>query len=308
MDRPKRRFVPIATGPQERLEERLCMTASRLTSGLPGVGQPQAQGQPSASTTGNVAGFGSTSSPYSVRRETRIERIPASFLQIDPTQRIPREITGSIQNDLTAILGTMGGRTQPNQRAAMNELLRAMLPYNSVSPQAVGALNKVFGDMLVSAGANPAVVASLQENMLEASRAAIQSSTQPSFAITNNYVFMYYATTTVGYAIPTPPAPTLLPRINLNPSGEPVTASRRPQFTGRYPAGMTVEILNVADGTVVARGVSQTNGRFTASTSTVLDPGVYVLTSRGTTPAGETSQFSPNTTLTITGSPTSARA
>jgi hypothetical protein len=305
MDRPKRRFVPLPAESQEFLEDRLCMSTSQLSSGLPGMGQ---QAYPQSAQTGTVAGFGSTSNQYSIRRETRIQRVPASFYEIDPTQRIPRETTAAIQEDLTAMLNTLDGRTQPNQRAAMNQLFRGMISSSSVSSESLAGLNKVFGEMLISAGGDPNTVASLQSNMLKVSQAAIQSSTLPSFAISNNYVFMYYAATTVGYAIPTPPAPTLVPRMNQNPSGDPVTTSRRPQFTGRYPQGMMVEILNVADGSVIARGASQSNGRFTLTANAVMNPGEYVLTSRGTTPAGETSEFSPNTNLTITASPSTSRS
>lgn len=298
MDRPKRRYVPLPDSVQERLEDRLCMTTSQLAGGLPGLGQQQAMAQSPQSS--QVAGFGSTSNPLSVRRETRIERVPASFLQIDPTQRIPREITSAIQDDLRALMNTLDGRSQYSERAAMNQLFRAMIPSNSVSAQSIAALNKVFGEMLTSAGGNPATVASLQANMLKASQSAMQSSTQPSFAIMNNYTFMYFAATTVGSAIPTPPAPELVPRMNQNPSGDPVTSSRRPQFTGRYQQGMIVEILDVSNGKVIARGTSQANGRFNIVASDVMNPGVYTLTSRGTTPAGETSELSPWTTLTIT--------
>lgn len=305
MDRPKRRFIPLPAESQEFLEDRLCMTTSQLSGGLPGLGQ---QMTPQATQTSTVAGFGSTSNPLSVRRETRIERVPASFHEIDPTQRIPSETSASIQNDLRALMNTLDSRTQYNQRAAMNSLFRSMISTNSVSTQSLAALNKVFGDMLISAGGNPATVASLQANMLKVSQAAIQSSTQPSFAVTNNYVFMYFAATTVGTAIPTPPAPTLVPRMNQNPSGDPVTSSRRPQFTGRYPQGMIVEILNVADGSVIARGVSQSPGRFTVAASAVMNPGQYTLTARGTTPAGEVSELSPWTNLTITSTPATTRS
>jgi len=305
MDRPKRRFIPLPAESQEFLEDRLCMTTSQLSGGLPGLGQ---QMTPQATQTNTVAGFGSTSNPLSVRRETRIERVPASFFEIDPTQRIPRETTSAIQDDLRSLMNTLDSRTQYDQRAAMNQLFRTMVSTNSVSTESLAALNKVFGEMLISAGGNPVTVASLQTNMLKLSQAAIQSSTQPSFAVTNNYVFMYFAATTVGSAIPTPPAPTIVPRMNQNPSGDPVTSSRRPQFTGRYPQGMIVEILNVADGSVIARGASQSNGRFTIAANSVLNPGQYTLTSRGTTPAGEVSEFSPWTTLTITSTPATTRS
>lgn len=305
MERPTRRFIPLPDTVQESLEERLCMTSSQLAGGLPGLGQETATTQPQRTST--VAGFGSTSNPYSVRRETRIERLPGSFAEIDPTQRIPRDITAALQADLQALMNTLDGRSQYSEREAMNQLFRAMIPSNSVSAASMTALNKVFGDLLISAGGNPATVASLQANMLKASQAAIQSSSQPSFAIMNNYVFMYFASTTVGYAIPTPPAPALLPRLNQNPNGDPVTASRRPQFTGRYPKGMIVEILDVSDGKVIGRGVSQSSGRFNVVASNVMEPGVYTLTARGTTPAGETSEYSPWTTLTITSTQAASR-
>jgi hypothetical protein len=292
MERPKRRFVPEGISPKEQLEERLCMSVSRFTGGIAGNNRVQANAN-------NVPGFGSTSSPWAIRRENRIERVPASFYEIDPTQIIPRDVTASIQSNLYQILGQIPGKTQPNLRTAMNQLLRGMIPYQGVSAQGAAAINRTFGNLLLSAGANPTIVANLQADMMKVTQAAISTSSQPSFAVTNNYVYMYFATTTVGWSIPTPDAPKLAPALNKNPNGNPLTYSRRPQFVGTYPPNMLIEILDVSNGNVIARGSSQGNGRYTATSRSTLNPGSYTLTVRAMTPGGEYSQFSPWTVLTV---------
>lgn len=295
MERPTRRYVPEGISPSDALEERLCMSASQFAGSLQGLSQPRA----AARSQSQVAGFGSTGNPWAIRQQTRIERIPASFYDIDPTQNIPRAVTASIQANLTQLMGTIGGKAQPNLRTQMNELLRGMIPYQNVSAQGAAAINNVFGSLLLSAGANPTLVANLQNDMTQVTKAAIQSSTQPSFAITNDYIFMYSAAMTVGWSIPTPDAPKLAPAMNKNPNGNPLTYSRRPQFVGVYPPNMLVEILDVSNGNVIAKGTSTSNGRYTATSRVVLNPGVYTLTARGSTAGGDTSQFSPWTVLTV---------
>ena len=303
MERQKRKYVPEGLAPTESLEQRICMTSSQIAGGMPGVGQNQTVNAAAA-----VPGYGSTTSAWAQSRQTRIDRVPGSFAEIDPTQKIPRAITASIQANLQQLLGTITGKALPNQRTAMNELLKAMVPKNAVSQQSATAMNKVFGEMLVSAGANPTIAMNLQNDMLQLTQAAIATSSQPSFAVSNNYIFMYYVATTVGWNIPTPGAPQLLPKLNTNPNGQPITSSRRPQFTGTYTPNMTIEILDVSNGNILAKGVSQANGRFTTNSTTSWVPGVYVLTARGRTSAGEYSQFSPHSILTITAGPTSTRA
>ena len=239
MERQKRKYVPEGLAPTESLEQRICMTSSQIAGGMPSVGQNQTVNAAAA-----VPGYGSTSSAWAQSRQTRIDRVPGSFAEIDPTQKIPRAITASIQANLQLLLGTITGKALPNQRTAMNELLKAMVPKNAVSQ---------------------------------------------------------------GWNIPTPGAPQLLPKLNTNPNGQPITSSRRPQFTGTYTPNMTIEILDVSNGNILAKGVSQANGRFTTNSTTSWVPGVYVLTARGRTSAGEYSQFSPHTILTITAGPTSTR-
>ncbi len=296
MERKSRRYLPEGLSPTEVLEERIALSVSRLQGGLPGVGQQQT---PQAT----VPGGGSMSNPWAIRREARIQRVPASFYEIDPTQIIPKSVTTSIQANLTQLMGTLPNKTAPYLRQQMNQIVKAMVPYQGVSAQSAGAINKIFGELLLSAGANPTIVTALQNDMTQVTQAAIQTSTQPSYAVTNNYIYMYFSATTVGWSIPTPGAPQLARAQNLNPNGEPVTASRRPTFSGRYTPNMAVEVLNVATGEIVARGLAQANGAFQARSLLVLDPGVYTLTARGVTQGGETSAFSPWTTLTVTSSP-----
>ncbi len=279
------------------------MTSSQISSSLAGAGQGQTVHSAAAPMSTPV----STSDPYAQARQTRIDRIPGSFAEIDPTQHIPQSVTASIQQNLQMLLGTITSKALPNQRTAMNSMLKAMVPKNSVSQQAASSMNRLFGEMLVSAGANPTIAMNLQNDMLQLTNAAIATSSQPSFAVSNNYIFMYYVATTVGWNIPTPGAPKLLPKLNTNPNGQPITSSRRPQFTGTYTPNMTIEILDVSNGNILAKGVSQANGRFTTNSTTSWVPGVYVLTARGRTSAGEYSQFSPHTILTITAGPTSTR-
>lgn len=299
MDRPTRRFIPAGISPTESLEERLCMSVSQLTGGLPGMGQ--------AKSSASVAGYGSTSNPWAVRRQTRIDRLPGSLNDIDPTQHIPPAIVAAIQNDLQQIIGTITGKAFPDQRQAMNSLLKAMVPQQGVSQQSAAAINRLFGQMITAAGANPTVATSLQNHMMQLTQAAIANSTQPSFAVSNDYIFMYYVTTTVGWAIPTPGAPHLLPKLNQNPNGAPVTSSRRPQFNGTYFPNMNVQIMDVSTGQIVGKAVTNSKGQFTTSSSMVMNPGTYVLTAQGKTAGGEYSQFSPYTVLTITSGPTRRR-
>lgn len=299
MDRPTRRFIPSGISPTESLEERLCMSVAQLTGGLPGMGQ--------AKSSASVAGFGSTSNPWAVRRQTRIDRLPGSLNDIDPTQHIPPALVAAIQNDLQQIIGTITGKAFPDQRQAMNSLLKAMVPQQGVSQQSAAAINKLFGQMITAAGANPTVATSLQNHMMQLSQAAIANSTQPSFAVSNDYIFMYYVTTTVGWAIPAPGAPRLMPKMNLNPNGQPVTASRRPIFNGTYVPNMSVEIMDVSTGQIVGRGVANSNGQYSTVSTMVLNPGTYVLTAQGKTAGGEFSPFSPYTVLTVTSGPTRSR-
>ncbi|MFM7316897.1 MAG: hypothetical protein ACKO5E_08095 [bacterium] len=296
MERKSRRFIPEGLSPEAVLEERVVMATSQLQGGLPGVRSQQAMGQ-------TIPGAGSTSNPWQIRRDTRIQRVPASFYEIDPTQIIPKEVTLSIQAHLTQLLGTLPTKTAADLRQQMNQIVKAMVPYQGVSAQSAGAINKIYGELLLSAGANPTLVTALQNDMTQVTQAAIQTSTQPSYAVTNNYIYMYFASTTVGWSIPTPAAPQLARAQNQNPNGDPVTASRRPTFMGRYTPNIAVEVLDVSNGNIIARGIAQANGAFQARALTVLNPGVYTLTARGVTPGGETSAFSPWTTLTITSTP-----
>jgi hypothetical protein len=293
MERRSRRFIPDGLAADQVLEQRLCMSVSRLQGGLPGMNQQQAGPQ-------TIPGGGSTKNPWQIRRDLRIQRVPASFYEIDPTQIIPKPVTASIQANLAQLLGTLPSKTAPDLRQQMNQIIKAMVPYQGVSAQSAGAINKIFGELLLSAGANPTIVTSLQNDMTQVTQAAIQTSTQPSYAVTNNYIYMYFSATTVGWSIPTPGAPQLARAQNQNPNGDPVTSSRRPTFMGRYAPNMALEVLDVSNGNIIARGMVQPNGSFQARSLTVLNPGTYTLTARGVTPAGETSAFSPWTTLTIT--------
>ena len=155
MERRSRRFIPDGLAADQVLEQRLCMSISQLQGGLPGMNQQQAGPQ-------TIPGGGSTKNPWQIRRDLRIQRVPASFYEIDPTQIIPKPVTASIQANLAQLLGTLPSKTAPDLRQQMNQIIKAMVPYQGVSAQSAGAINKIFGELLLSAGANPTIVTSLQ--------------------------------------------------------------------------------------------------------------------------------------------------
>ncbi len=186
----RRRFVPSAEGLEGR--QMLSTTAAAVPTA---TATPPAQVQATLINNTNI-------SPL---RSIRIDRLHAFFYRIDPNRVVPPTLITELQNDLRAIEGQLH-RASPVVLNTFNQSLRGVQSHRSLHEADAIGLNFLFGKVLETAGANPAIKAKFQADMNELAK--IDSTARnPAVTAANDYAFMTQLV--VGIGIPVPVAGTL---------------------------------------------------------------------------------------------------
>ena len=253
MDR--RRFVPKA----EDLESRQLMASSFFN--------------------GYYAGQ-NTSVPLATISEkmTRIERLPYFLRSLDTKRELPHAPVDEIQSDLNQLKGNLHAAS-PNGLSTFNTALRGALTEASVSRSEAAKLNTLFGKVVNSAGAKPAITESLQNAMNELVQSETISASNPSYVVANDYAIVLQTVLGIGKPLRAPATPRLAANEIAHHGGNYATQARQPQFVGQYDTGesMTIELIDSKSGAVLGTAPVGSSGTYTIQPATALSPGRYTL-------------------------------
>ncbi len=133
------------------------------------------------------------------QRIQRVVNLPLFLQSIAPRSEIPRAPIQRIQFDLLTIIGQL--RT-PSQASVtqFNEALRNAVPNSSISAESAARLSRTFGNVLRSAKAPPATIASLRASMNELVQAD-SAQTKPVILATNDYALVLQTALGIGRPI-----------------------------------------------------------------------------------------------------------
>lgn len=253
MDR--RRFVPSA----ENLESRQLMASSFLNGYNNG-----------ASTTVPLATIS--------EKMTRIERLPYFLRSLDTKRELPHSPVDEIQADLNQLKGNLHAAS-PVGLNAFNAKMRGVLSKASVSRAEAASLNTLFGKVVNSTGAKPAITESLQNAMNELVQSETVHANKPSFVIANDYAIVLQTVLGIGRPLRAPQVPSLSANEVAHHGGKFATQSRQPQFAGQYDTGesMTMELIDSKSGAVLGTAPVSPSGTYTVQPATPLSPGRYTL-------------------------------
>lgn len=208
-------------------------------------------------------------------RIQRIERLPVFLAAIQQGRVLPSEITGAIQQNLYALVGTMQ-RPNRNGLAAFNQQIRGVLKHPTVSVAQAGQLSNTFGKILLSGGANPALVQALQSSMNDLVRVNASTSNQSGFLVSNDYALVLQVALAVGKPLAAPKVPKLAQGDDTPPRNDYTTRVAQPSLVGSYKHAGTVQIIDEAGQTVFGTAQTAANASYTVRFSSPLAPGSYV--------------------------------
>jgi hypothetical protein len=252
----RRRFVPSGEG----LEGRALLSIFNPTNLL-------------SSTTSTSDTFPGTTQ----QKLSRIEHLPFFLENLQPGRPLPKSVTVPLQAGLVSIMGQLHG--PPSQVIDQFDLtLRNTIPNASLSASNAAALNNNFGQVLTTAGADPASVAALKADM-NAVAQLDSNSVNPVILATNDYSLVLQVALGVGRPLRVPNAPTLAAADTLG-KGSNTTANPQPSLVGTYSPNTTIQILD-SNFNVVGSSTVLAGGRYKVQFAEPLAPGVYHVRVRG---------------------------
>lgn len=188
------RFVPSGEGLEGR-ELLSTATAQAHTSTAAEVARQQKAERDAA----NALQLQQQTQQILEQRIRRVVNLPLFLQSIAPRAEIPRVPIQRIQFDLLTIIGQL--RT-PSQASVtqFNQALRNAVPNSSISAESAAQLSRTFGNVLKSAQAPAATIASLQASMNELVQAD-SAQTKPVILATNDYALVLQTALGIGRPI-----------------------------------------------------------------------------------------------------------
>lgn len=258
MDRQRRRYIPTS----EDLEARKLL-----------------------STTSSTV-FGSTSNRNSSdlainfqQKQQRVERLPHYLLALQPGRFLPKETTSEIQAGLTQLMGEM----QKPPTSALNTFnltLRKIVPNVSFSQGDARKLNKAFVLVLQAAKAPQGAIDQLSASLNQLATQVDTASIQPVFLATNDYTLVLQTALAVGKPLPAPSVPQIAVNKGIQVNRTHIkTPESRPQLTGTYEQGVTMQIVN-QQGAVLGQANTNNSGQYRVRITDPLPPGTYTFYAR----------------------------
>jgi hypothetical protein len=232
------------------------------------------------------------------QRNQRIERLPVHLSGFDPGRALPAEVTGAIQAELYALVGTMT-KAKSKGLQAFNEQLRGVLKSTTISPAQAGQMSGTFGRILASAGADPARAEGLQAAMNELVRVNASTSNRSAFLTANDYSLVLQVALAVGRPLQAPKAPKLAAADDTPPRGDRATRVAQPTLVGSYNQQATMQITDLSGATVFGSARTAPNGAYSVRFSEALAPGTYQFRMRALGLQGGQSRPGKAFTLTI---------
>lgn len=258
MDRQRRRYIPTS----EDLEARKLLSTTSST----------VFGSTSGSNTSDLA-------ITFQQKERRVERLPTYLLGLQPGRFLPKDTTSEIQAGLTQLMGELH---KPSTSAlnTFNLTLRKIVPNASFSQGDARKLNKAFVQVLQAAKAPQGAIDQLSTSLNQLATQVDTASIQPVFLATNDYTLVLQTALAIGKPLPSPQVPRIAVNkgIQVNPTHI-KTPESRPQLTGTYERGVTMQIIN-QEGTVLGQANTNNSGQYRVRIADPLPPGTYTFYAR----------------------------
>ncbi len=202
---------------------------------------------------------------------TRIERLPYFLQALDRNRPLPLDLVTQIQSDLTALKGKLH---QPPSALleAFNKELRSLISEGSVRATDAARLNAIFGEVLLKAGTEPKIAASLQSSLTTLTQLDISAGDKPTSLVANDYATVLQTALGVGRPLRAPTVPRLAPADDSDPKNDWATVVRQPHLIGSYDAGTTVTLYDTNGQSYGSAAVSP-SGQYTIAVDHPLPAG-----------------------------------
>ena len=281
MDRRTRRsrFIPTSEG----LEGRQLLAASAATNpaAATAVANPTATTTTIANPYSNAGASGSQIDGGAAVADTieaklqHIQNYPFFIGQLNKDGAVPQPEVGNIQDDLRALIGTMGpGSTDAVRQFNLD--LRDMQKHYNVLPDQAVKINSDFGAVLQAAGADPAITADLQKQMNAMVQEASKQPT-PSIVVRNEYATTLQLALGTGRPLLAPAKPRLATGNRAGTAnGLDVTGNPQPTLGGTYAAGTNIQIVD-ANNTVFGTATTDASGNYSVRFANPLPNGTYTV-------------------------------
>lgn len=138
--------------------------------------------------------------PLSVRRLTRVDRVPAILRSLSPEIPLPADALSNIQAALVNISESLTYRPS-TAVSQFNQQLRGVLANESITPESLRTLDRAFARVLSDAGADNPVTAALQTNMLELARAVADGTSESASIVANQYALVAQVALATGHRL-----------------------------------------------------------------------------------------------------------
>jgi hypothetical protein len=268
MDRRSRRFVPSSEG----LEGRQLLSTAPVNP-ITGVSANPVANAPTGVQIDGSAAAGQT---IEAKRH-RIQNLPFFIGLLNKDGVVPQPAVQNIQSDLDSLVGQLH-QANPSLASSFNLDIRKAERYEHITPISAAALNRDFGAVLVSAGANPETVADLQTQMTQL---VDFDSTKGNSTITatNDYAIVLELAVESGRPLIYPNVPSLLGSDHQGNHGKiPITHNHTPSLTGNYTIGTNIQIVDSANKVVLGQAaVDPTTGVYSVKFDRKLPDGTYTV-------------------------------
>lgn len=232
----------------------------------------------------------------------RIERLPAFLYILDPGRPLPEDLVKQIQDGLTQVKGKLHQAPKPLLEA-FEKQLRSLISEDSVRRTDAVNLNRVFGTILLKAGAPPDAAASLQTSLNALTHIDVSAGEKPTSLVANDYSLILQTALAVGRPLRTPTIPRLVPSDDSEPTGDWATVVRQPHLVGTYDAGTTVTVYD-DQGQSYGTALVGPRGQYTIAIDHPLPEGLNRLHVQARDSGGAVSLLSRNFPLRILSAPT----
>ena len=275
MDRRTRRYVPSSEGLEGR---QMLSTATAVNTKATAL---QTGAVTQATTSGASVPAGTQIDGQAAVADTissklqHIQNYPFFIGQLNRDGFVPQPEVANIQANLYAMVGTLHQGDTNAVRQFNLDLRDAQKTYN-ILPQQAARLNRDFGAVLLSAGADPQITANLQNELNNLAQAATNQPT-PSIVVRNEYSTTLQLALGTGRPLLAPARPRLA---SANRAGAvnklDATNQAQPTLTGTYAAGTNIQIVD-ANNTVFGTATTDANGTYNVKFATPLPNGTYTV-------------------------------